>query len=286
MKKVLLFGGNDLLGKEIIKELDEQGYQYTIAVQELGALNPRQNGKYMQVDMLDQAALAGACEGYDVVVSTLGKAIPSKLQKRNHNEELDYLRNINILEEAVRRGVPKFVYVSSLQSEQLLHLSYFKFKHEFSLKLKASEINYSIIKPPAVYSALLEMIELGKSGKLFSIGKGEKRTNPIHDVDLAKIVVNSIGKTNVEIEAGGPVIYTSREIMEVIQKFTKPSASTRQVPKPLFRMAEPFMQFFSKRTYPNLSFFNKVMQYDTVAPQLGRTRFEEYVKVNANRYMV
>ena len=112
-------------------------------------------------------------------------------------------------------------------AEKYLHLEYFKVHHEFSEKLKHSGINYSIIKPPAIFSAFIDMIDMAKKGRLMNIGKGAHVTNPIYEGDLAEVCVNALNDTNTTIEAGGYNIYSRAQLNEIIQKEVAPEKKIR-----------------------------------------------------------
>ena len=41
------------------------------------------------------------------------------------------------------------------------------------------------------------------------------------------------------------------------------------------------MKLFNKNMYDKFSFFTAVMQEDTIAPQVGQMKFEDYIKMKA-----
>ncbi len=123
------------------------------------------------------------------------------------------------------------------------------------------------------------MIELAKKGRLVNIGKGDKRTNPIFEGDLAKVTVDSIGQPNSTIEVGGKTIYTRRQLNEIVQNQVDNRKEIRTVPIGLFKLTLPLIKMVSKNTYDKFAFFTEVMQHDTIAPQVGAMTFEDYVKL-------
>jgi uncharacterized protein YbjT (DUF2867 family) len=185
---------------------------------------------------------------------------------------------MNILEEAIKSGVKKFVYVSAFHAEKYLHLTYFNVHHRFAEELKKSGIDYSIIKPPAIFSAFIDMMGMAKKGQLVTIGKGDKKTNPIFEGDLAKICVQAIAEKNKTIEAGGMSVYTRRELNLIVQQEVDKSKKVRQIPLGLLKAALHFIKVFDKNLYDKFAFFTEVIQHDTIAPQMGELSFEEYIK--------
>lgn len=182
------------------------------------------------------------------------------------------------MSEAVKSGVKKFVYVSALGAENYLHLDYFKVHHEFSQKLIASGLNYSIIKPPALFSAFLDLIAMAKKVQLVTLGKGDKKTNPIYEADLAKVCVDSIEQSNAMICAGGKEVLSRKEINETIQRIVNPKKKVRSISLGLVKMMLLLIKLISKNSYDKFAFFTKVMQHDVLAPQVGEMQLEEYVK--------
>lgn len=284
MKKVILFGATGNLGKEIAKELVKQGYDLTIVVRNeaKGVFLTDITSKYIIADVCNKSNLENILNKQEIVISALGKSVSPNDKSKSTFKDVDYAANENILNLASKAGIKKFIYVSAFHSEKYLHLEYFKVHHDFTELLKQSGIDYSIIKPPAIFSAFIDMIEMAKKGQLVNIGKGDKKTNPIYEGDLAKITVESINKPNSIIEAGGKTIYTRKQLNEIVQKEIDNQKSIKTVPLRLFKATLPIIKLFSKNTYDKFAFFIEVMQHDTIAPQVGTMTFEDYVKMKVN----
>ena len=284
MKKVVLFGSTGNLGKEIAKELIAQGYDLTVVVRnEVKAKSLSGiTKKCIIADVCNKKMLEHILDNVDIVVSALGKSVSPNDKSKPTFNEVDFWANSNILSEATKGGVKKFVYISAFHSEKYLHLEYFKVHHDFSELLKKSGIDYSIIKPPAIFSAFIDMIEMARKGQLVNVGTGDKKTNPIFEGDLAKIAVDSIKQSNSTIEAGGKTIYTRRQLNEIIQIQVDNRKKIRNVPIALFQLMLPLIKMISKNTYDKFAFFIEVMQKDTIAPQVGAMVFEDYVKLKTS----
>ena len=281
MKSVILFGATGNLGGEIAKELVRQGYDLTaVARNETRAQKLKQvTSNIVIADVSDRTALTKILDGQDIVVSAMGKSVSPNDRSKATFKEVDLKGNLNILNEAIRAGIKKFVYISAFHSEKYLHLEYFRVHHEFSEALKRSGIDYSIIKPPAIFSAFIDVVEMSKKGRLVHLGKGDKKTNPIFEGDLAKIAVDSIKHPNSTVEAGGKMIYTRRQINEIIQNQVNPGKKLRTVPLAVLKLTLPLVKIFDKNLFDKFAFFVEVMQHDTIAPQVGTMRFEDYLKL-------
>ena len=280
MKKVLLFGATGNLGKEIAKEAIKQGYDLTAVVRNRAKAEQlsKITTNYLITDITNKNALENICKGFDIVISALGKSVSPNDHSKPTFNEIDLVANTNILLEAQRSGIKKFIYVSALHAEKYPELEYFRVHHQFSELLKQSGINYAIIKPPAIFSAFIDMVDMATKGLLVNMGSGNKQTNPIFEGDLAKICVDSINKTNAVIEAGGKSIYTRKQLNEIIQKTVNPNKSVKNIPLGFVKFSLPLMRLFNKNMFDKFAFFVEVMQHDTIASQVGEMRFEDYIK--------
>ncbi len=280
MKKVILFGATGNLGKEIAKELVLQHYDVTVVVRNKAKAHQlsQLTSNIIVADVTQPATLTDICQGQEIVISALGKSVSPSDKSKASFRQVDLTGNTHILEEAVKSRVAKFVYVSAFHAERYPHLEYFKVHHEFSEKLKQSGLDYSIVKPPAIFSAFIDMIGMAQKGMLINMGKGDKMTNPIYEGDLAKICVEAIHQSNATIEAGGKVIYTRAQLNEIIQQEVKPRKKVRSLPLKLFTTMLPLIKVVSKNMFDKFAFFTEVMQHDTIAPLRGEMKFEDYVK--------
>ena len=116
-----------------------------------------------------------------------------------------------------------------------------------------------------------------------NMGSGDKKTNPIYEGDLAKICVDAIRETNIEIEAGGKHIYTRKQLLDIIQQEVAPRHKVRSVPMGVIKTFLPMVKLFNRNMYDKLAFFTTVMQVDTIAPQLGTLSFESYIRMSVGK---
>ena len=280
MSKVILFGGTGNLGKKIADELRQKDYDVTVVVRSEKKANELKHlAKYKIADVTNRPSLAGICNSFDIVVSSLGKSVSPNDKSRPSFKDIDLNANSHILDEAVKSGIKKFVYVSAFHAENYRHLEYFDTHHQFSQRLIQSGIDYSIIKPPALFSAFIDLIDMAKKGWLVTIGKGDKLTNPIFEGDLGKVCVEAISQTNAIIGAGGKEVLSRRQINEIIQAVVNPNKKVRTVPISLVTAFLPLIKLVSKNMYDKVAFFTEVMQEDTIAPKVGEMRLEDYVKM-------
>jgi hypothetical protein len=125
------------------------------------------------------------------------------------------------------------------------------------------------------------MLDMARKGRLVNMGTGDKKTNPIFEGDLAKICVDAIRQTNAEIEAGGENLYTRRQLNNIVLQAVAPGKKLRSVPMGMVKLMLPVMKLANRNLYDKLAFFTAMMEKDTIAPQVGPTRFEDYIAAKA-----
>jgi uncharacterized protein YbjT (DUF2867 family) len=278
--KVILFGGTGNLGGYIAREVIRNGYSLTVVVRKTSRLTglSSTDQKVVTCSFVDTPAMTDIMKGQDVVISALGKSISPSDRSKASFEEVDLRINRLILKHALQSNVHKFVYISAFHAEKYPALEYCRVHEQFAAELTSSGLDYSIIKPPSLFSAYLEMIPMAKKGLLFNFGKGDKKTNPIFDGDLAQIIVQSLQQPMAIIEAGGRDIYSRAQLSEIIQQGVAPHRKVRTLPLGVVKLLLPIIRLLDKNAYDKMAFFTAVMEADTLAPPLGETNFAGYIR--------
>jgi len=274
--KILVAGSTGYLGSYIVKELIKRRTPFkaiarnTKKLVQLG-LHPTQ---IIASQITDNASLSGCCEGIDVVISTVGI---TRQKDGLTYMDVDYQANKNLLDEAVKSGVKKFVYISVLHGDHLTHLKICEAKERFVRELQSSGLEYCVIRPSGFFSDIKEFYEMAKKGRVYLFGDGKIKVNPIHGADLAKVCVDAIYQKERVIEVGGPEILSHQDIskiaFEVANKRPKITYIPHWVRRLLLRMASLFM---SKAQYGTTEFFLNVMAMDMTTNQYGKHTIKEF----------
>ncbi len=278
MKKILLAGATGYLGQYIAAELKKQQFHTSVIArnpQKFAALN-------MDVDQVHRAevtrpdTLNGIFNGVDVVISTVGI---TRQKDGLSYMDVDYRANHNLLEQAKKSGVKKFIYVSVLHGEKLTGLAICRAKEKFVTELKASGLEYCIIRPTGFFSDMTEFHTMARRGSVYLFGDGRFQSNPIHGADLAALCVRAIHDNATQIEAGGPEIFTATELAELAFDALDKKARIRYLPDGLRRVLLRTGRYLLPRTvYGPMEFFLTVMAMDMVAPGSGQHTLYTYFK--------
>ena len=285
MKKVLVAGATGHFGRFVAKEFKRRGH-FVRAL----ARTPRKLD-YMK-DQLDEIvegevtvpeSIKNVCDGIDVVFSSVGMT----RQKGNLTfKDVDYQGNKNLLEVARKAGVKKFIYVSVFNGPNLQHLAIVKAHEDFVDELKASGMNYAVIRPTGYFSDMGQFFDMARKGRVYLFGPGNNRINPIHGADLAVCCVDVLEGEMQEIDIGGPEVLTYREIAKLALEVQGKRVKITSVPGCLMRFIIAVTKIFNKRQGELLAFLTTAMTSEVVAPATGTHTLKEHYSTlqgNADR---
>lgn len=274
-QKILLAGASGYLGKYIVSELISQKYPAKIMVRnENNVVGNKKSLEIIVAEVTKTETLVDTMRDVDVVISSVGI---TKQKDGLTYMDVDYRANLNLLNEAIRSGVQKFIYVSALNADKLRHLKMCSAKEKFVNALKKSKLDYCVIRPNGFFSDMTEFLKMADKGKAELFGDGNFKMNPIHGKDLAKVCISAIDLKKKCVEVGGPEIFTHQEIVELafntVNKKVKISYMPDWVRKTILWFARTFT---SSKTYGPIEFFFTVLAMDMVAPKFGKHTLSEY----------
>jgi len=195
-----------------------------------------------------------------------------------------YQGNVNLMDEAKKERVQKFIFVSVFNSENIKNLKGIQAKVKFEEELKKSGVGYSIIYPNGFFSDMLEYLQMAKKGKGYVFGSGENKINPIHGEDLAEICVNAFTSDEKEIKIGGPDILTHNEILTLAFHSQNKKVKISGIPIWVRNFILATLRTFtSVKTYGPLEFFMTVLAMDLVAPKYGHQHLKDFFEENKNK---
>ncbi len=283
MQKVLVAGATGYLGRFVVHEFSMRDYWVRAL-----ARNPKkleQTGPFLEPAVIDQInevfigqvtrpeTLHGLCDGIDIVFSSIG--ITRQKDKLTFRA-VDYQGNRNILNIALAKSVRKFIYVSVFNAHMYGYLEIVKAHEDFVRDLQDSGLDYAVIRPTGYFSDMSGFPKMAKSGRVYLIGSGENRINPIHGADLAKVCVDAVTGAEPEIPVGGPVTYSLKEIAELAFLTFGKTPRITQIPPWLAKLAIRVIRPFNQQMSDLADFFIAAGQDDGVAPATGRHTLSNY----------
>ncbi len=283
MKRVLVAGATGYLGRYVVKEFKKQGFWVRALARnatKLEKLNEYIDEKF-RGEITDPNSLSGICKEIDIVFSSVGI---TKQKDGLTYMDVDYQGNVNLLEEAEKEGVKKFIFVSVFNAENMKNLKGIQAKVRFEEELKKSGLNFSIVYPNGFFSDMLDYQQMVKKGRGYVFGSGKNKINPIHGEDLAIICVNAAAGDEKEIKVGGPDILTHNEILTIAFKSLNKKIKISRIPNWIRKFLLATLRIFtSVKTYGPLEFFMTVLAMDLVAPSYGKHHLKDFFLENKNK---
>ena len=274
-KKVLLAGATGYLGKHIVAELIKQNYPAKLVVRDKSRHDSNnQMIEISEAEITKPETLIGIMKNIDVVISTVGI---TKQKDGLTYMDVDYQANTNLLNEAKKNGVSKFIYIAALNGEKLTRLKIGAAKEKFVKELQNSGLDYCIVRPNGFFSDMTEFLKMAKKGTVNLFGDGNFKMNPIHGSDLAEVCVDAIESRDKTIEIGGPEVLTHNEIADLAFNTLNKKPRIKYMPEWMRRTILGLSRTFtSSKTYGPMEFFFTVLAMDMVAPTYGNHSLSDF----------
>jgi uncharacterized protein YbjT (DUF2867 family) len=277
MQKILVAGATGQLGRHIITELKDRGYAIRAIARVADKLSGSAVDEIVTADLTKPETLERVCHGVDYVISCAGASMNvNDFRDRKSFYEVDYRGNLNLLAEAKRAQIKKFIYVSLAYADKLRHVEYADAHEKFIESLRASGIPHTIIRPTGFFCFVLEILKFANKGRGLLIGSGNCRTNPIHESDVARACVDALERNVDEVVIGGPDLFTRREITELAFSALNRKPSIMSLSPGVFKILISPLRLFNRRIYALLDFGIAVTQIDVIAPQIDGQRLNHY----------
>ena len=279
---IVVAGATGYIGRHVVDALDARGCRVRALVRSqeraevpgtFGA--PPLLGRVAEwriVDYSDSTTIRGVCKGADRVVSALGVT-----RQKASPWDIDFLGNLNLLEDAERHGLASFLYVNVLHSTSGSSLT-MRSKSAFAEALRRSQVAGQIVNPSGYFSDVTDFLLMARKGLGFTLGDGAARINPIHGADLAEFIVDHLAEPSTSWDVGGPDVLTYRELEELAFKIAGRKQRILRIRPGLLQP----LQWAADRSSPragNLTrFFLESLQVDAVGTPTGHRRLEPYLK--------
>ena len=268
MSRILVAGATGYLGRFVARELKSRGHFVRALVRSPEKLDDLRGelDQIVAAEVTRPETLAEVCDGIDVVFSSVGV---TRQRDGLTFRDVDYQGNLNLLRVAQRAGVKKLIYVSVLHGAELTHLDIVRAHEDFVAELEASGLDYTVVRPTGFFSDMEEWLEMARRGRVYLLGRGEHRVNPIHGADLAVRCADMVHERRRELEVGGPETLSWREVAELALRTAGKPVRITPVPLWLVALVIALLRLFSRHRAGLLAFFHAMASRDVVAPACG-----------------
>ena len=243
---LLILGGTGTLGRQIVKQALDEGYQVKCLVRNLrrGAFLKDWGADLIYGDLSIPATIPPALKGVSIVID----AATVRPTDSYTAETIDWKGKIALLEAAKLAKIKKFIFFSVLNASQNSQIPLLELKVRFEQKLKESQLNYTIFQCSGFFQGLINQfaIPILEQQTVWLLGNSSPVAY-LDTQDAARTVVKSISaeeSTNGTFALTGNKFWTSEEVIEVCKRLSGKEAKVSYIPFILLSILRQFFRFF------------------------------------------
>ena len=234
-KKVMMIGSSGNIGGKALDILLKHGKAASITAFDKRPPKVSDLPKNVTVfsgadaNITDAGAIKKAVADNDIIVCAIGvPRYPAPGEKKLTPDEIEVGGMKNILDAAKAGKVKQIIYISALgvgRGDKIpaFHVGHIA-KREAENLLMKSGISYTILRPSGYFFDFRDLLAAAVAGRYHVVDKGDSRVQPIHQDDMADILVASINNKKVArkiLPIGGLEISTFRELGLLFGKIMK-----------------------------------------------------------------
>ncbi|MGX1926396.1 SDR family oxidoreductase [Vibrio sp. NH-7] len=276
LPRILIAGSTGYLGSHIVELLTSEQVEFKALARNKTKLLAMglQESQVVEAQVTHPDEIKGVCDGVDVVISCLGI---TRQQDGLGYLDVDYQANLNLLEEAERAGVGKFIYISAFNAQRYPQVRLLEAKERFANRLlQSTKLTPCVIRPNGFFSDITEVYNMAKSGRVFTFGDGDNLLNPIHGKDLARFCVEAIERNDTELDVGGPDVLSVNDIARLAFKSQSKAEKITHLPDILRRVGLSLVRHLPEKFGGPAEFFLTMLGRDSIAPTYGVHTLDDY----------
>lgn len=274
--RILVAGATGYLGRHLIEALQACDADFKAQARSADKLKDLGlNDSQIQIaQVTDSDSLKGCCDGVDIVISCVGI---TRQKEGLSYMDVDYQANLNLLEEAERAGVKKFVYVSAFRANVIKSVRLLEAKERFACRLLVSEqLAPCVVRPNGFFADIEEFYNMAQSGRVYMFGSGDVRLNPIHGADLADFILASLPNAEKELDVGGPDVLSATQIAALAFQSQGKMTRITYIPDCVRKLALSVIRRLPENRVGPAEFFLSAMEGDAIAPCVGKHHLSDY----------
>ena len=258
-RMILITGAAGYVGRAVVAEARKEGFPLRAVVR-----NPKSAqwlAKQYGVDLvhgnlIQPASLAGCCDGVNCVIHLVGII---NEWKENTFQRVHVDSTVNILDEAKRAGVKRFIHMSALGARPNAVSRYHQTKWEAEEAVRKSGLAWTIFRPSLIYGAgdrsvrvLAKLVRLSPFVPV--IGNGQTTIQPVPVELVAQAFLRAIRNDSTVgkvYDLVGPEPFTWNELYDKLLAQAGRLKPKIHIPIPIARIQGAVMEKLSK--YPPLN---------------------------------
>ena len=298
--KIVVAGGTGFLGRHITRALLDGAHEVTVlgrSPDRVSTIPELQGADATRGDVTDPSSLQGRFEGADAIVQAVQfPNHPIEVPRKGLTyDRYDRQGTLNVLAEAQRAEVGRFVYISGAGADPASEKTWYRAKGLAERAIIGSGLDYAIVRPSWAYGpedrALNRIAGIARfSPVLPQLGSTVQRIQPVYVGDIALSVARVFERDawNDIYEVGSREVMTMSEVghalLDVLGKkrpvLPVPSGLLKLATTPLKLLPDPPMtpQGIEFATQDGLVDISKMVDVLGVDPLTLREGLRRYIK--------
>jgi len=243
---LLVLGGTGTLGRQIVKQAIDEGYQVKCLVRNLrrAAFLKDWGADLVYGDLSIPATIPSTLKGVNVIID----ASTVRPTDSYTADTIDWRGKIALIEAAKLAKIQKFVFFSVLNASKNSNIPLLELKVRIEQKLKESNLNYTIFQCSGFFQGLINQfaIPILEKQTVWLLGKAAPVAY-LDTQDAAKTVVKALNEKaslNKTFALIGDKFWTSEEVIEVCKRLSGKEAKVSYIPFFLLGSLRRFFRLF------------------------------------------
>lgn len=243
---ILVLGGTGTLGRQIVKQALDEGYQVKCLVRDFrrGAFLRNWGADLVYGDLSKPSTIPIALKGVSIVID----AATIRSTSNYTSETVDWRGKIALIEAAKLVGLKKYLYFSVLNAANNSAIPLLDLKLKVEKELEKSGLNYTVFQCSGFFQGIISQYALPVLENETIWLQGDAAPVAYLDTqDAAKAVVQSLKEVAYDkrtVSLIGRKFWTSKEVIELCERLSGKTAKISYIPGIGFSILRRFFRFF------------------------------------------
>ena len=243
---LLIIGGTGTLGRQVVLQALTKGYQVRCLVRNFrkASFLKEWGAELVYGDLARSETIPPCLKGITAIID----ASTSRANELDSLKKVDWEGKLFLIEAAKIANIQRFVFFSAQNIEQFENIPLMKVKNGIEIKLKKSEIPYTVFRLTGFYQGLIEQYAIPILENLPIWVTNETTYISYMDTqDIAKFCLRSLQipqTVNQTFFLSGSKGWVSSEIINLCEQLAGQQARVQRVPLFLLKFVSYFFGFF------------------------------------------
>ena len=243
---ILVIGGTGTLGRQIVKQALDEGYQVKCLVRDFrrGAFLKDWGAELIYGDLSIPSTIPMALKGVSIVIDSATIRSTSSYT----SETIDWRGKLALIEAAKLIGINKIISFTILNASSNPTIPLLDLKLQVERKITTSGLNYTIFQCSGFFQGLISQYALPVlENETIWLQSNSAPVAYLDTQDAAKAVVQSLPNSEYDkkiVSLIGEKFWSSKEVIELCERLSGKTAKISYIPFFAFTFLRVFFRFF------------------------------------------